>query len=591
MYKTYFGFTEKPFTIAPNPQYLFLSPRHKEALAHMLYAMRGEGGIMVLTGEVGTGKTTLCRHMLAEVPENTDVAYIINPRQSATEMLASLCDELHVECSDTSSIKALTDALNQHLLDNHAKGKHTVLIIDEAQQLDITVLEQLRLLTNLETNDKKLLQIMLLGQPELADVLKRKDLRQFAQRITARYHLTPLTQDEVADYVAHRLQIAGCDKQTLFPKPVLQLLYEYSGGVPRLINLLADRALLGAYASEQKQVSKAILQQAKEEVLGHSSIESQEHAQTPTRSSLLPYILLAMLIVVALWWWNAAQQHDETTQPIHAQTSEPVLTTPAPQTLVQAEDKESIEQRPQTSEVTPQESDAEPVATTSIDTRADAETNHAAPIAATQVIEPAKLPITHNKNDAFIPVFQRWGLAYNPDTDGEACTFAQSHGLLCLRQRADMAQMRSLNRPAVLTASDDDGQTAYTAITGLTGTTAQAASQDEYAQIPLSDLVLQSFNDFTLLWKAPQGYHGPVRPGHQGKLVEHLAEQVTQALHQSWIGAPRKVYDETLKEQVKMLQRQEGLSPDGVAGPITWIHINSLNHIGSPTLNQQTGKH
>ncbi len=593
MYKTYFGFTEKPFTIAPNPQYLFMSPRHQEALAHMLYAMQGEGGIMVLTGEVGTGKTTLCRHMLAEVPENTDVAYIINPRQSATEMLASLCDELHVECSDTRSIKALTDALNQHLLDNHAKGKHTVLIIDEAQQLDITVLEQLRLLTNLETNDKKLLQIMLLGQPELADVLKRKDLRQFAQRITARYHLTPLTQDEVADYVAHRLQIAGCDKQTLFPKPVLQLLYDYSGGVPRLINLLADRALLGAYASEQKQVSKAILQQAKEEVLGHS-LESQEPAQTPTRNSLLPYILLAILIVMALWWWNAAQQHDETTQPIHAQTSEPVLTTPAPQTLVQAEDKVSIEQPPQTSEATPQESDPEPVATASIGTGAadteamNAEAAHAKQIAEIKVLESVKLPITHNKNDAFIPVFQSWGLAYNPEIDGEACTFAQSHGLLCLRQRADMAQMRSLNRPAVLTVSDDEGQRAYTAITGLTGSTAQAASQDNYAQIPLSDLALQSFNDFTLLWKAPLGYHGPVRPGHKGKLVEHLATQVTQALHQSWIGSPRKVYDDTLKEQVKILQRQEGLSPDGVAGPITWIHINSLNHIGSPTLNQKT---
>ncbi len=578
MYQTYFNFKAKPFTIAPNPQYLFLSPRHKEALAHMLYAMRGEGGIMVLTGEVGTGKTTLCRHMLAEVPENTDVAYIINPRQSATEMLASICDELHIDCADTSSIKALTDALNQYLLDNHARGKHTVLIIDEAQQLDITVLEQLRLLTNLETNDKKLLQIMLLGQPELADVLKRKDLRQFAQRITARYHLTPLTQDEVADYVAHRLQIAGCDKQTLFPKPVLRLLYAYSGGIPRLINLLADRALLGAYASEQKQVSKAILQQAKEEVLGHS-IENQAPAQPPTRSSLLPYILLAILIMMALWWWNAAQQHDGMTQLPHTQTSKPVLTTPAPQTLVQAKDKASTEQPLQIMETTPQTSHVEPVDTKTKDAEA------------TSMAEPAKLPITHNKNEAFIPVFQRWELEYHPATDGEACAFAQSHGLLCLRQRADMAQMRSLNRPAVLTVSNDDGQTAYTAITGLTGTTAQAATQDSYVQIPLSDLVLQSFNDFTLLWKAPPGYHGPVRPGHQGKLVEYLAEQVTQALGQSWIGAPRKVYDETLKEQVKMLQRQEGLSPDGVAGPITWIHINSLNHIGSPTLNQQTGKH
>lgn len=191
MYKAYFGFNDKPFTIAPNPQYLFMSKRHQEALAHMLYGLQGEGGIMVLTGEVGTGKTTICRHMLAQVPENTDIAYIINPKQSEIEMLASICDELHIACENQQSIKALTDSLNHFLLGNHAAGRHTVLIIDEAQNLETDVLEQLRLLTNLETNDKKLLQIMLLGQPELSEILQRHDLRQLAQRITARYHLSP----------------------------------------------------------------------------------------------------------------------------------------------------------------------------------------------------------------------------------------------------------------------------------------------------------------------------------------------------------------------------------------------------------------
>ncbi|MDQ6976818.1 MAG: peptidoglycan-binding domain-containing protein, partial [Ghiorsea sp.] len=185
-----------------------------------------------------------------------------------------------------------------------------------------------------------------------------------------------------------------------------------------------------------------------------------------------------------------------------------------------------------------------------------------------------------------IPLFKTWGITYHPATDGDACAFARTQQLACLRQRGDLAAMRNLDRPAVLTISDEAGQTVYAAITSLTGVAARVVVQDIYTEIPLNQLALQSHNDFTLLWKTPQAYDAPVRPGHQGKLVALLAEQVTQALNQSWIGAPRTVYDETLKEQVKILQRQEGLNPDGVAGPITWIHINRLNHIVAPNLRK-----
>ncbi|MDQ7059312.1 MAG: AAA family ATPase [Ghiorsea sp.] len=532
MYNNFFGFKEKPFTIAPNPQYLYMSKRHQEALAHMLYGLRGEGGVMVLTGEVGTGKTTICRSLLNQLPENTDVAYIINPRQSETEMLASLCDELHIACVDPSSIKSLTDALNQYLLSTHARGRHTVLIIDEAQNLEIAVLEQLRLLTNLETNDKKLLQIMLLGQPELSDILQRQDLRQFAQRITSRYHLTPLDKDEVAAYVNHRLAIAGCDTQTIFSKAVLDVLFKYSAGIPRLINLIADRALLGAYASENKQVSKIILQQAKQEVLGETSLQVKK-----SHPSTLPYLLVLTVSIAALWTWNETQ----TAPSPHVQTT----TKPAKE-IVKQTASPSKEKMPK-SQYTP------------------------------SII---------SKNDAFIPLFKTWGITYHPATDGDACAFARTQQLACLRQRGDLAAMRNLDRPAVLTISDEAGQTVYAAITSLTGVAARVVVQDIYTEIPLNQLALQSHNDFTLLWKTPQAYDAPVRPGHQGKLVALLAEQVTQALNQSWIGTPRTVYDETLKEQVKILQRQEGLNPDGVAGPLTWIHINRLNHIVAPNLRK-----
>jgi len=541
MYNSFFGFKEKPFTIAPNPQYLFMGKHHQEALAHMLYGLQGEGGIMVLTGEVGTGKTTICRSLLNQLPENTDVAYIINPRQSETEMLASLCDELHITCADNHSSKALTDALNQYLLDAHTKGRHTVLIIDEAQNLEVAVLEQLRLLTNLETNDKKLLQIMLLGQPELSDILQRQDLRQFAQRITSRYHLTPLDKAEVTAYVNHRLAIAGCDTQTIFSKAVLGVLFEYSAGIPRLINLIADRALLGAYASECKQVSKTILQQAKQEVLG----ETSQHVKKSHPSSL-PYLLVLMVSIAALWTWNETQtsvmqavSHTNAELSPHVQATTKPATEVVKQTATPSKEKMPISQY---------------------------------------------IPSIISKNDAFIPLFKTWNITYQPATNGDACTFARTQQLACLRQRGDLAAMRSLDRPAVLTISDEAGQTVYSAITSLTGIAALVAVQDVYAEIPLNQLALQSHNDFTLLWKTPQGYQGPVRPGHQGRLVALLAQQVTQALNQSWIGAPRTVYDETLKEQVKTLQRQQGLNPDGVAGPMTWIHINRLNHPNTPSL-------
>jgi len=585
MYNTYFGFTEKPFTISPNPRYLFMSEHHQEALAHMLYGMQGEGGVMVLTGEVGTGKTTICKRLLEQTPENTDVAYIINPKQSEIEMLASICDELHIPCSNQQSIKSLTDALNQYLLETHAKGRHTVLIIDEAQQLEISVLEQLRLLTNLETNEKKLLQIMLLGQPELIDILARKELRQLAQRITSRYHLTPLSKQDTHAYIDHRLEVAGCRQQKIFPPSIINQLFQQTGGVPRLINLIADRALLGAYALESKQVSKRILNQARLEVLGQPSNPPK------TYPPLFSYMLLLSCFAIAVALWLNPQSSK-----VVEQQTLPVETTPLPE-AVKVMPTPTLETAPAvvaqevmaTSE--PEEAPLEPElveVTKAEPTPAElAKAKEVAPASikkpTVETLEPM-LPTTASQQAAFIPVFQAWDITYNPEINGDACAFAKQHQLLCLRQRDNIAQVRNLNLPAVLTVSDETGNTVYTAITGLKGTTAGAATQDAYAEISLAQLALQSFNDFTLLWKAPQGYHGPVRPGHQGKLVELLATQVNQAWGQTWIGQPRTVYDEMLKDQIKTLQRQEGLNPDGVAGPMTWIHINRLNHMPSPSL-------
>ena len=271
MYLSYFGLAEAPFSIAPAPRYLYMSQRHQEALAHLLYGVNGEGGFVLLTGEVGTGKTTVSRCLLEQIPESCDVAYIFNPRLTVEELLSTICVEFGIDCPPgNTSIKVFVDCINAHLLDAHAKGRHSVLIIDEAQNLSADVLEQMRLLTNLETNERKLLQIILIGQPELATMLERPELRQLAQRIVARYHLGPLTKPEVAAYVQHRLEVAGTQRQ-LFPPALMGRLHSLGGGIPRIINVLCDRALLGAYAQGKERVDRATLEQAAREVFNRSS--------------------------------------------------------------------------------------------------------------------------------------------------------------------------------------------------------------------------------------------------------------------------------------------------------------------------------
>ncbi len=277
MYTRFFGLNEKPFSITPDPRYLYMSRRHADALAHLLYGISESGGFIQLTGEVGTGKTTLVRSMLERLPEQADVAVVLNPQLSTLEFLQTICEELGVTLPAEISTKALIDSLNWHLLEAHARGRRTVVIVDEAQNLSPDVLEQVRLLTNLETAKQKLLQIILIGQPELRELLDRNDMRQLAQRITGRYHLEPLSREETSGYIQHRIKVAGGQNEA-FTHKAAQEIYRLSGGVPRLVNVIADRALLAAYTRETRVVNPALVRRAGAEVTGKRELDPRQFA-------------------------------------------------------------------------------------------------------------------------------------------------------------------------------------------------------------------------------------------------------------------------------------------------------------------------
>lgn len=298
MYTHFFGLKEKPFTITPDPRYLYMSELHREALAHLLYGVDSDGCLILLTGDVGTGKTTVCRCFLEQLNDNTDTALIINPKLTAIELLETICDELNIQYDkDEKSIKSIIDRLNHYLLVSHSEGRATIVIIDEAQNLDLDVLEQLRLLTNLETDRHKLLKIVLLGQPELLDLLNREEVTQINQRITSRYHLQPLLhQNDLFNYVSHRLNIAGSHLD-IFSPPALAYLFKISHGIPRLINIICDRALLGAYVEGNDHVNKKTMIQAVNEVMTPEKTKNRTSTVKNQPIKILKQILVGLLLI------------------------------------------------------------------------------------------------------------------------------------------------------------------------------------------------------------------------------------------------------------------------------------------------------
>jgi general secretion pathway protein A len=567
MYTTYFGLTEAPFSMTPDPRYLYMSERHREALAHLLYGIGEGGGFVQLTGEVGTGKTTLCRCLLEQLPPRVDVALILNPRLTDIELLAAVCDELRIPYpAGTTSRKLLVDALYRHLLDAHAQGRRTVLIVDEGQDLATDVLEQIRLLTNLETSTQKLLQIILIGQPELIRLLDREELRQLAQRVTARYHLLPFSEDDTRAYIVHRIQIAG-QKKKIFTDAAMRAVHKAARGIPRLINAICDRALLGGYTQDQSPVMAATVRRAAREVLG------QTLTPRPSRRwQLFGAAVLVAALVTGTWvlFTQGQARLIRLAVLLSASNPTPTAATPSAPVLPAASSAVLAPGVPDGDATAAASQDAAPAASV-----ATARAGQVGTLNATKLGELLSDPLLRaDKQSAFASLYASWRLDFDASKHNLGCERGRSEGLQCLFKTGTWAKLRRFNLPAIIELSTPTGDRRYATVVALDEQNATLDFGGRRHTLPLSEIDLYWDGPFILLWKAPALSSVPIMPGARGKDVEWVREQFAELDGVPGGGRNRQVFDDDLRARVIAFQRSRSLMADGIVGEETLTHLS-----------------
>ncbi len=534
MYQEYFGLKENPFSIAPDPRFFYMSKGHSEALAHLIYGVNTDGGFILLTGEVGTGKTTVCRCLLNNLPENSEVAFLLNPKVTVVELLASICDEFRISYPQgNTSNKVFVSAINDYLLDAHERGKRAILIIEEAQNLSVDVLEQIRLLTNLETNQRKLLQIVLLGQPELRRLLAQPRLRQLNQRITVRYHLSPLLKHEIPAYVNHRLSVAGSNRSELFSKRQLSELFQLTGGIPRLINIICDRTLIGTFVQSRSAVDSKTLLTAAREVSGKKS-------QWVVRENVLvTAVIVCLMAILAAFAWTLYPLKIWPSRQESGADIKRVVTMPVP---------------------------APPATLDKPDTMSE----------------------TESFKTACEGLFHQWQIPVSIDERTDVCREAEGKGVRCLSGKGSLMEIRQINKPAVLTLIGPESSKYYATLISLAEDTATVILGRERRKINVGEILSRWTGDYTLFWKVPFENKPALLKGSRGPFVEWLDHRLA-TIDKRPVSAAKQVFDEELVTQVKQFQLSKGLVPDGIAGTRTLLYLSGTDPNG-PSLTPQEGK-
>jgi len=574
MYTQYFGLKENPFALSPDPRYLYLSQRHQDALAHLMYGITGGGGFVQLTGEVGTGKTLLIRALLQRLPETVDVALVLYPFLSVREFMIALCDDLRIQRPAENSLKALIDTLNAFLLDNHANGRRTVLIVDEAHRLNREVLEQIRLLTNLETTKEKLLQIVLVGQPELNSLLAQPEMRQLAQRITARYNLQALLPRETRAYVLHRCRVAGAESP-LFSPFALWWVYRLTGGVPRLVNLLCDRALLAAYAAGKTRVGTGLVRAAAREVKA-----GNPRAQR-ARVAMLAASVLLLTGLAGAGVWRFAPQLLTGFLPANETLST------APEGPAATATKPVVDAAPAPASPPATADAAKPVET--VATGAPPPTSASVPADAPQpsleqVLADPTIPT--DTDTAFSGLFAQWGIDYSQYSGSTGCERAQKAGLRCLFESGTWNNLRQLNRPAIIELIDSSGARHHVLVSRLEDDQVTIEFPGRKFHFPLGEVDRMWFGKYLALWNPPGVGDRAIRRGMRGAPVAWVRSVLQRyGLGQGDTGA-NDVFDAGLENQVKEFQRRHQLQDDGIVGKMTLVYLSTFDtNSSSPLLS------
>ena len=541
MYKDFFSFKTKPFSISPDPSFLFLSERHKEAITHLRHGLKGDGGFVLLTGEVGTGKTTICRSLLDEMGEDTDIASILNPALTEIELLSSICDAFNIECLNTD-LKSLSNAVTQWVMENHQKKHHSVVLIDEAQHLSVSALEQLRLLTNIESAGKKILKIILIGQTELQEKLKQNEFRPLAQCITARYHLLSLTPQEVSLYVQHRLNVAGA-MNAIFEKSALKEVYHQCKGIPRLTNILCDRSLLAAYTQDSHIVTHAIVKQASKEIHFTNEHVSPHFFKHHWR-------MIALLLLTAFTLFQA-----------------PKISQQLQQNDLFSNEKAATEKKDIKSDVTKEI--IENVSQEWFDAYPQLDTSQT------------------SYNDALSGLFRVWG--YQTDSTAN-CEKGYSVLLTCYSHHSTLEELKKLNYPSIVHLQKDNIENLYAVLYKISDS--QHNAQDNYQLLINDHLVNVSqawfeqywTGDSTMLWKAPFELKSSIQFGQNGDKITWLANQLNKI--QGWPSEQKTHFDLHLLDQVTAFQRSQSILDDGIVGPRTLMTLTQLADSNLPRLLQ-----